>query len=140
MTQEQSVEVIPVDALLEKVRAFRDGGYRLVQVGATRLPERVEVTYSFELNGRLTSLRLELSPAEPQVPSISGIFGCVVLYENEIHDLFNVHVDNMALDFQGHLYETAVRFPFGTVKAPPAKSPPAAPARPAVIPPALTRP
>ena len=28
---------------------LREQGYRLVQIGATRLPEQVELTYSFDL-------------------------------------------------------------------------------------------
>jgi ech hydrogenase subunit D len=129
MIQEQTLEVIPVDSLVERVRALREQGYRLVQIGANRLPEQVEVTYSFDLNIQLTNLRVILPAIEPRLPSISGVYACVVLYENEIHDLFNVKVEGMAVDFQGHLYQTTVKFPFGTVKAPVAK-PAAAPAAP----------
>lgn len=127
MNKEQSIEMISVDALSEKVQALRDKGWRLVQVSATRLPEQVELTYSFDLDGRLLSLRLFLPGEEPHLPSISSIYGCAVLYENEIHDLFNVHVDGMAVDFQGKFYRTAVPFPFGSTK-PPVVKPAAAPA------------
>jgi ech hydrogenase subunit D len=135
MTQEQSLEVVPVTALVEKVRSLRDQGYRLVQIGSNRLPEQVEITYSFDLNSRLSNLRVILPSAEPRLPSISSVYGCVILYENEIHDLFNVKVEGMAVDFQGRLYQTTVKFPFGTVKAP-APKPAAAPAaaRPAPAP------
>lgn len=130
MTQEQTLELVAPHMLLERVRAVRKAGYRLVQIGATRLPEQVELTYSFDLNGRLLNLRLQLAAAEARVPSISSIYGCVLLYENEIHDLFNVDFDGMAIDFHGHLYKTSVKFPFGTVKPPPAKpAPTAAPAK-----------
>jgi ech hydrogenase subunit D len=118
MTQEQTLELITVDQLLDKVRTLRDHGFRMVQISATRLPDRMELTYSFDLNSRLTNLRVHLPADEPRVPSISSIYGCVVLYENEIHDLFNVQVDGMAVDFHGHLYRTAVKYPFGSTKAP----------------------
>ena len=133
MNQEQTLELIPVESLLERVRALRDGGYRLVQIGATRLLERVEVIYSFDLNGSLANLRLHLDAAEPRVPSVSAIYGCAVLYENEMHDLFKIEVAGIALDFHGNLYKTKVKFPFGTIKAPVSKTSaaPAAPAAPA---------
>jgi ech hydrogenase subunit D len=121
MTQNLSFEIIPVDALLDRVRFLRETGYRPVQIGATRLPDRVELTYSFDRDGELLSLRLQLPPVDTRVPSISSIFACVLLYENELHDLFNVRVDNMAVDFHGNLYKTAVKFPFGTTRASPAK-------------------
>ncbi len=131
---EQSFEIIPVAALLDRARDLRQAGYRLVQIGATRLPEQVELTYSFDLDRKLTNLRLQIPAAEARVPSISGIYWCAFLYENEIHDLFNVQVDGMAIDFHGHLYETAVKFPFGSTKPPAASL--AAPAAPG---PAVTK-
>ena len=111
---EQSFAIIPVAALLGRVGALRQAGYRLVQVSATQLPEQVELTYSFDRDRQLANLRLQLPAAEARVPSISSIYWCAFLYENELHDLFNVEVDGMAVDFHGHFYETAVKFPFGS--------------------------
>ena len=118
---DQTFETIPVQALLEKVGELRKQGYRLVQIGATRLPEHVELTYSFDRESRLANLRFQVPAAEARLPSISSIYWCAFLYENELHDLFNVQVDGMAVDFHGHLYETTVKFPFGSTKAPAAK-------------------
>jgi ech hydrogenase subunit D len=118
MTEEPNIEAIRVDQLCDKVRALREQGMRLVQISATLLPDEVELTYSFDLNDRLSNLRV-LVPAEGGVlPSISGIFGCAILYENEIHDLFNVRVEGMTVDFKGNLYKTSVKYPFGSTKSP----------------------
>lgn len=142
MSQEQ-IETITVDVLWEKVAARRQQGQRLVQISATRLPEHVELTYSFDLDRQLTNLRLLLPGQDPHLPSISTIYGCAILYENEIHDLFNVQVDGLTVDFKGNFYKTSVKFPFGSVKAPavvaattPAKPAAAAPAIPAPAAPA----
>ncbi|MFO1499731.1 MAG: NADH-quinone oxidoreductase subunit C [Verrucomicrobiota bacterium] len=125
MPPEPSIELIAADQLLDRVRALRAHDCRFVQMSATRLVDRVEVTYSFDRRGELLNLRLHLSAAAPRLPSISSIYGCVLLYENELHDLFNIQVDGMAVDFHGNLYKTSIKFPFGTVKASPAKpSPP----------------
>ena len=125
MSQEQ-IELITIDALLDKVRTERERGCRLVQISATQMPDQVELTYSFDLNSQLTNLRLSL-PAEAHLPSISSIYGCAILYENEIHDLFGVVVDGLTVDFKGNLYKTAVKFPFGSTKAPCAAPDAAAP-------------
>ena len=127
MSQEQ-IEIITVETLPDKVKAMHEQGRRLVQISATRLPDSVELTYSFDLNSQLANLRLELPADKPQLPSISSIYLCAVLYENEIHDLFGVQVDGMAIDFKGGFYKTAVKFPFATAPKPPApaKPPPAA--------------
>jgi ech hydrogenase subunit D len=129
---DQTFESIPTQALLEKVGEMRKQGYRLVQIGATRLPEHVELTYSFDRESRLANLRFQVPATGARVPSISSIYWCAFLYENELHDLFNVQVDGMAVDFHGHLYETAVKFPFGRTKMPAAKPAPAAVSAPPV--------
>ena len=131
---DQMFEIIPMQSLLEKVGEMRKQGYRLVQIGATRLPEHVELTYSFDRENRLANLRFQVPAAGVRLPSITSIYWCAFLYENELHDLFNVQVDGMAVDFHGHLYETSVKFPFGSTKAPAVKPAPAASPAPSATP------
>src|ERR1017187_1511005 len=116
MSQEQ-IELITIDALLEKVRTKKAQGCRLVQIGAPQLPCQIELTDSFDLNSQLTNLRLSLPGEEPHLPSISSIYRCSILYENEIHDLFGVQVAGMAVDFKGNFYKTAIKYPFASAKA-----------------------
>lgn len=127
MTEEPNIEAIRVDQLCDKVRALREQGMRLVQISATLLPDEVELTYSFDLNDRLSNLRLLLPGEAPVLPSISEIYGCAVLYENEIHDLFDVRVEGMTVDFKGNFYKTSVKYPFGSTKPPCATQPGADP-------------
>jgi ech hydrogenase subunit D len=134
MSQEQ-IEIITVETLLDKVKAMKAEGRRLAQISATRLPDAVELTYSFDLNSQLANLRLSLPGDKPQLPSISSVYLCAVLYENEIHDLFGVQVDGIAIDFKGNFYKTSVKFPFAvgakipcasSAKTPPPAAAPAA--------------
>ena len=131
---DQIIETIPMQSLLERVGEMRKQGYRLVQIGATRLPEHVELTYSFDRENRLANLRFQVPATGARLPSITSIYWCAFLYENELHDLFNVQVDGMAVDFHGHLYETSVKFPFGSTKAPAVKPAPAASPAPSATP------
>jgi len=126
MSPEQTFETIPVETLLDRVKGFHQQGWRLVQICATRLPDQLELTYSFDRENRLANLRLIIPANAPQVPSISSIFSCAFLYENELHDLFNLHISGLTIDFEGHFYKTAVKFPFGGTKPPASRS--AAPA------------
>ncbi len=132
----EQIEVITVDSLRTKVAAKRQEGQRLVQMSATRLPEQVELTYSFDRDRQLTNLRLVIPGKEACLPSISPIYGCAILYENEIHDLFDVRFDGLTVDFKGNFYKSKVKFPFGSIKTPvaaaaPAPVTPPAPAAPA---------
>ena len=113
MSQEQ-IELITIDTLLEKVRAKKAQNCRLVQISATQLPGQIELTYSFDLNSQLSNLRLSLPGEEPHLPSISSVYLCAILYENEIHDLFDVKVDGLTVDFHGNFYKTSVKFPFAS--------------------------
>ncbi len=132
---EQAIEPIGVEALVEKVREKKQQNWRLVQIGATRLPDQFQLTYSFDLESRLVSLRVHLPAANPRLPSISSIYGCAFLYENELHDLFGITVEGLTVDFKGNFYQTAVKFPFGTTKVPAAKpTPPAKPPAAAPVP------
>ncbi len=130
MTQEADnekcdIKAVSADGLRDRVRVLRDQGHRLVAISATRLPDEMELTYSFDLDGKLTNLRLFLPGEDTQLPSISTIYGCAILYENEIHDLFGVHVDGLTVDFKGNLYKTTVKHPFGSTKSPCAAPAPA---------------
>lgn len=118
MTPELAIRTVEPATLLKEVRAFRKAGYRLVQISATRLPDQVELTYSFGRETLLENLRVSLPAIATRLPSISSIYWCAFLYENELHDLFNVEVDGLAVDFHGNFYKTAVKYPFGSTKVP----------------------
>lgn len=123
MSSIEHLETVPRELLLGLVRALHGRKYRLVQISATRLPDCLELTYSFDKEGTLANLRLAVPATDAHVPSISSIYWCAFLYENELHDLFNLRVDGLAVDFHGHLYQTAVPFPFGSTKPPPRPAP-----------------
>lgn len=115
---EQIFEIITPEALLDRVAGLRKENWRLACISAARLGEHLELVYSFDRDYSLLNLRLALPAEDPKVQSISSIYWCSVLYENEMHDLFNLEVEGMAVDFKGNLYRTAVKFPFGSTKPP----------------------
>jgi ech hydrogenase subunit D len=125
MTEEQPIEIITTADLLAKVGEKRAQGWRIVQIGATHLKDKIEINYSFDLNGKYVILRIEAPALNPRVPSISQIFWCAFIYENEMQDLFGIQVDNMAVDFKGKFYKMAVSQPFVPKTAPVVSSAPA---------------
>jgi len=115
------IEKINLETLVNRVRQLKKDGHRLVQISATRLADELELTYSFDRDGSLVNLRLNVAAHNAKIPSVTSVFWCAFLYENELHDLFSLEVEGMAVDFKGNLYRTAVKFPFGSYKAPPGK-------------------
>ncbi len=106
-------ETVPVETgnLIGKVEEFRDGGYRLVQINCSKIGDVYEINYSFDKDYRFRNLRITVT-ADTEIPSISGMYWGAFIYENEMHDLFGIRVRGMNIDFKGHLFTTAVKFPF----------------------------
>ena len=106
-------EIIPIgknDLVGMVARLFAEG-YRLVQIGCSTLENGYEVNYSFDKEYRFKNLRVTVSSGE-EIPSISAVYANAFLYENEIHDLFGVVVNNINIDYGGTLYRTAIKTPF----------------------------
>ena len=131
MIEEQPNIPVAADRLVAEVQALRTENWRLVQIGVTAIGDTFEVNYSFDRELHFRNLRLQVAAAGARLPSVSGVFFCAFLYENEIHDLFGIQFDGLALDFKGNLYHTATPFPFAGNPAPGAAATvPAAPAKP----------
>ncbi len=113
MSEPQEILAIGKNDLVGTAAQLFSEGYRLVQIGCTTLPRAYEINYSFDKDYRFKNFRITALPGE-EVPSISVIYPNAFLYENEIHDLFGVPVKNIALDYRGTLYRTAIKTPFST--------------------------
>ncbi|MBF0479085.1 MAG: NADH-quinone oxidoreductase subunit C [Candidatus Omnitrophica bacterium] len=111
MTQ-QTITEISIGDLLNKVRAFKYEGWRLVQICCTKLPDVLELQYSFDKDYVFNSLKIVLKDTSTAVPSVSGIYLSAFLYENEIHDLFGINVQGIAVDYKGEFYRTQVKHGF----------------------------
>ena len=118
MIEEQEMVGVEKRDLVEMVASLRSSGYRLVQICSTTLADRYEMNYSFDKDLRFKNLRFTVTPGE-SVPSIGLIYGNAFLYENEIHDLFGITIENMTTDFHGTLYKTRIPAPFAVQVAEP---------------------
>ena len=113
MSDKQEIRNINLDELVSTVKEFSSKGYRLVQISCTKLGENMQLNYSFDKDYEFVNLRLDIQP-DAKVQSISDIYWSALMYENEIHDLFGLNIEGMAIDFKGNLYRTAVKTPFGS--------------------------
>ncbi len=118
MIEEQKlIEIIPSE-LVAKVRDMFVEQYRLVQIGCTKLPDRIEINYSFDKNYQFINYRLILANDKVEVPSVSSVYWNALFYENEIHDLFGLNIVGIVLDFKGTFYETKEKYAFATCPPP----------------------
>ena len=75
---------------------------RLGTASCVDLGDKFEIIYHFEPQASaepLKHIRVKIAKGDT-LPSISKMYLCAVLIENEIQDAFNIQVDGMAIDFQ----------------------------------------
>jgi ech hydrogenase subunit D len=96
------IEKVSTSNLLTVVDSLLLDGWRLVQILALSSSEGYEVNYSFGGGYALKTLRLTVGSKEP-VPSITTFYPAATLYENEIRDLFGVHIERIQPDWHSDL-------------------------------------
>jgi ech hydrogenase subunit D len=112
MTEEQKIILVQIGELVAKVKGYSEGGFRLVQINCTQLTDMLEINYSFDKNFSFENLRVVLPVKGGTLPSVSSVYLAACLYENEIHDLYGVNFEGMAIDYKGNFYRTAKKSAF----------------------------
>jgi ech hydrogenase subunit D len=99
--------------LVAEVQALKNAGQRLLTMTCVDLGESFDLLYHFDLDLRMTHLRLTVPKGE-SVPSISGVYFAALIIENEVQDLFGIAFEGLVLDFGGHFYleEEVKKYPF----------------------------
>jgi len=112
---QEKIEMIDANELLTRTLQFSNDGYRLVQICATRYDETFELTYSFDLNSEMKSIRFIIAH-DTEIISISHVYSYSFLYENELKDLYGIRIKMISIDYEGNLYRTSIKTPFNTPK------------------------
>lgn len=107
----QTIVPISVGEVVSKAQEAKKAGHRLVQVGCTKIGEIFEIIYVYDKDYNLLNYRITVRQDE-EIPSITGVYWGAIVYENEIHDLYGIHVKGINIDFKGTFYKTAVKHPF----------------------------
>ena len=106
MIEFQDLREIDLGELIAEVQKMWDAGYRLVQIGATRT-DIFEVNYSFDRELKFVNFKINLADNSQAIPSVSGSYWNAFLYENELHDLFGLKIENINIDYRGNFYKVA---------------------------------
>ena len=106
----QDFEPLALSELHGFAESRRAEGWRYVQTLAVLTEEGVDLVYSFMKDGHLANSVVSIA-RDAVVPSISDLFLAAFVFENEIHDLFGVTVEGIAIDFEGSFYQLANEAP-----------------------------
>ena len=99
------------ESVIDEAQKLKFTGYHLIQQCATRIPDAYELIYTFGKELEMKNLKIVL-PQDKEISSITSIFPCAFIYENEMHDLFGVDIKMINIDYEGKLYRTAIETPF----------------------------
>ncbi|WP_424450078.1 NADH-quinone oxidoreductase subunit C [Pseudodesulfovibrio tunisiensis] len=78
---------------------MKNDGYRLVTFSTYAVGEKeLGIMYHFDKDLDEAHLRLVVDKEKP-IPSVSGVYFCAMLVENEIQDQWNVKFDGLVVDF-----------------------------------------
>ena len=111
MQVSQGFAPISLDWVHDLAAQRKAEGWRYVQTLAVNTEKGVDLIYSFMKDGVLDNKVVRDVPRDAAVPSITDLFLEAFVFENEIHDLFGVHIENIAIDFGGNFYQVAVKEP-----------------------------
>ena len=99
----ENIREIPVAQLLGDVQKMLYDGYRFVSATCVDNGDGTfDVIYHFDKDLVLSNYRVKLAKSE-ELPSISRIYFCAILVENEMKELFGLNVTNIAIDYGGHM-------------------------------------
>ncbi|MFR5828389.1 MAG: hypothetical protein ACLUE1_04670 [Adlercreutzia equolifaciens] len=90
-------------------------GWRYVQILAVNTEEGIDLVYSYMKDGHLANFNVSGVKQTDVVPSITDLYLEAFVCENEIHDLFDVAISDIAIDFGGMFYQLAEKGPMTVV-------------------------
>ena len=94
---------ISKDQLLTEVQNAMYDDYRFVTATCVDTADgNLDVYYHFDKNLELKNFKITVKKGD-EVPSVSKIYFAALLVENEMKELFGLHVTNIAIDYGGHM-------------------------------------
>lgn len=94
---------ITKNQLLVEVQNMHYEGYRFITASCVDNGDATfDVLYHFDHNLELKNIRVTLDRDE-EIESISKIYFCAFMVENEMKELFGLKVTNISIDYEGHL-------------------------------------
>lgn len=105
------IEDIEEGELMPRCAMLKSQGWRLCQIHSVRIPGGYELTYTLANGYDMHNFKIKVEEGAA-VPSITPIYACAWIYENEIAELFGVDIKNILMSYDRKLYKLCVETPF----------------------------
>lgn len=94
---------ITSDQLLAEVQKAKYEGYRLITATSVdNGDDTIDIIYHFDKDYGMRNYKITVKKGE-SVPSVSKIFFCALLVENEMKELFGINITDIVVDYGGHM-------------------------------------
>lgn len=107
----QDFSPLSLEWIHDNAASRKSEGWRYVQTLAVNTDKGVDLVYSYMKDGVLDNKVIRDVPRDAHIPSITDLFLEAFVFENEIHDLFGVKFEGIAIDFGGNFYQLSVKEP-----------------------------
>lgn len=111
MAYQSEIKKVTMEEFFSAIMDMKTEDWRLVQICAVSVEGGYEMSYSFCKDYDMVTIRLDMSEDE-EVPSITQIYPCAFLQENEAAELFGVKITDIHLDYGDKLYRIDEKTPF----------------------------
>lgn len=111
----QTFEPLALEDIASFAAKRKVQGWRYVQTLGINTEDGIDVIYSFMKDGLLVNSVVKGVKKTDTIPSITNEYFAAFVFENELADLFGVQVSNIAIDFGGNFYVTAVKEPMTVI-------------------------
>ena len=120
MTEEirQTFETVSPEDIPGTAEKLKAEGYRLIQLCGVTKEGCTELLYSFDKDFAVRNLKAVVPFGQP-VGSITPWYWAAFVYENEVHDLFDVEFTDSKLDYKGNFFRMSKKAPWKGPKAAP---------------------
>lgn len=104
-------KTMAADAIHADASMRKQEGWRYVQMLAVNNEESVDLVYSYMKDGLLDNVVVADLPRDARMQSITDVYLEAFVCENEIHDLFGIPFEGLAIDFLGNFYRVSTEVP-----------------------------
>jgi len=104
--KDDKISTIYANKLLEQVTKMKYENYRFVAMTCVCIDsQHYEVIYHFDKDYKMKNFKIVVSK-EDKIPSVSEIYFCSLLAENEINELFGLNIVGIIVDYEGKMLIT----------------------------------
>jgi NADH:ubiquinone oxidoreductase subunit C len=101
-SQDTDAESVTTTTIVERARELFQNNYRFITATCLDCGDHLEVLYHFDKDMKMQHVRLLVAKGQ-EVPSLSSVYLCAFIIENEMKELFGLNVTGLAVDYQGKL-------------------------------------